>query len=352
MTRKPVAPKHLPHYSRILSCMCWLMLSSLLVVSCMPFHLGTSGVKGQAPKRESRSFPDFVAVIAEPGDTLSSLALEYLGDSSMDWFISEFNGIKSLSPGQEVIIPLKPYKKGGLTFTGYQTVPVLCYHKFSKTKADPMTVTESSFEEQMQFLKEQRFRVIKLEELMNFINFKRQIPQKSVVITIDDGWRSTYEIAYPILERYGYPATLFVYTDMIVGSSITLSYGLIKTMSENGIDIQCHTKTHRNLNRKSQEESFKEYFEAVERELTLSRTTIKQKLDVEVKYLAYPYGETNSLVIALLKKLGYKGAFTTKSKSNSFFVNPYRISRSMIYGDFDLKDFKRSLKTYIHEPLR
>jgi len=108
MARKPVAAKQLLHYSRVLSCMCWLILSSLLLVSCMPFHLKTSVVTEQAHKRKVRSFPDFIAVIAEPDDTLSSLALEYLGDSSMDWFISEFNGIKSLSPGQEVIIPLKP----------------------------------------------------------------------------------------------------------------------------------------------------------------------------------------------------------------------------------------------------
>jgi len=318
----------------------------------MPFHLKTSVVTEQAHKRKVRSFPDFIAVIAEPDDTLSSLALEYLGDSSMDWFISEFNGIKSLSPGQEVIIPLKPYKKGGVTSTGYQTVPVLCYHKFSKTEDDQMTVTESTFEEQMRFLKEQGFRVITLDELVNFINFKSQIPQRSVVITIDDGWRSTYEIAYPILERYGYPATLFVYTDMIVGSSSTLSYELIKTMSETGIDIHCHTKTHRNLNRKSEQESFKEYFEAIERELTLCREIIKQKLNIKVKYLAYPYGETNPLVIALLIKLGYKGAFTTESNSNAFFVHPYRIGRSMIYGDLDLDDFKRLLTTFVYEPLR
>ena len=353
MTRKPATVKELIYYSRFLSCMCWLMLSSLPIVSCMPsFHPKTSVATEQVPQRKVRSFPDFIAVIAEPGDTLSSLALEYLGDSSMDWFISQFNGITSLSPGQEVAIPLKAYEKGGLTFTGYRTVPVLCYHKFSKTKDDQMTVRESTFKEQMQYLKEQGFRVITLDQLVDFINFKRQIPERSVVITIDDGWRSTYDIAYPILQRYGYPATLFVYTDMIVGSSSTLSYELLETMSKNGMDIQCHTKTHRNLNRKGEHQSFREYFKAIEGELTLCREIIRQKLNIKVRYLAYPYGETNSLVIALLMKLGYKGAFTTEGRSNGFFVHPYRIARSMIYGDFDLEDFKRTLTTFVYEPLR
>src|SRR4030042_786141 len=82
-----------------------------------------------------RTFPDFVALIAQPGETLSSLASKYLNDSSMDWFIAEFNGITSLTPGQEVIIPLRPYGKGGVFVKGHQTVPIISYHKFSKDKA-------------------------------------------------------------------------------------------------------------------------------------------------------------------------------------------------------------------------
>lgn len=327
----------------------WMALFSLLIAGCAQLGLVA---REQVTLPKSRVFPDFVAVIAQPEDTFSSLALEYLGDPSMDFIISEFNKVNSLSPGQEVIIPLKPYQKGGLTVAGYQTVPVLCYHKFSRTEADLVTVTESVFEEQMRFLKEQGFRVITLDELFDFFDFKRQIPKKSVVITIDDGWRSTYEIAYPILRKYGYPATLFVYTDMIVGSHSTLSYDLIREMSENGIDVQCHTKTHRNLGKKTDQESFREYFGALEKELTLSREIIKRKLDKNVEYLAYPYGDTNRLVIALLIKLGYRGGFTIERNSNAFFVNPYRVYRSMIYGHLGLEDFADNLKTFANTPLR
>ncbi len=80
---------------------------------------------------EARAFPNFVAVIAQEGDTFSSLAAKYLNDPSMDWFIAEFNNLSTLNPGQALIIPLKPYGRGGLTLTGYQTVPVLSYHNFS-----------------------------------------------------------------------------------------------------------------------------------------------------------------------------------------------------------------------------
>jgi len=284
-----------------------------------------------------------VAVIAQPGDTFSSLAAKHLKDPSMDWFISEFNETESLRPGQELIIPLHVREKGGLSLENYQTVPVLTYHKFSRNKADTMTVTESAFEQQMRFLKENGYRVITMDEFFDFLNFKSQIPKKSVVITMDDGWRSAYEIAFPILKKYGYPATLFVYTDLIFPSDKTLDWDLIAEMSRNRIDVQCHTKTHRNLDRKGGQESFREYFEAVKKELTESAKIVKRRLNKDVKYLAYPYGDTNHLVVALLVKLGYKGAFTVERESNPFFVDPYRIKRSMIYGNFDLNDFENNL---------
>jgi len=261
----------------------------------------------------------------------------------MDWFISEFNETESLRPGQELIIPLQTHEKGGLSLEGYQTVPVIAYHKFSKTKADAMTVTENAFEQQMRFLKENGYRVITMDEFFGFLDFQSQIPKKSVVITMDDGWRSAYEIAFPILKKYGYPATLFVYTDLIFQSDKTLDWNLIAEMSKNGIDVQCHSKTHRNLDRRESRESFREYFEAVKKELTESAKIVKRRLNKDVRYLAYPYGDTNHLVVALVVKLGYQGAFTVERESNPFFVDPYRIKRSMIYGNFDLKDFENNL---------
>ena len=300
----------------------------------------------------TRIFPDFVALIAQPGDTLPSLASKYLNDSSMDWFIAEFNGITFLKPGQEVIIPLHVYGKGGLSLEGYQTVPVLSYHKFSKDKADVLTVKDSAFEEQMRFLKEKGYRVIKMDELFDFLDYKRPIPKKSIVITIDDDWYSTYEIAFPILKKYGYPATLFIYTDLIIPGGKTLSWDVLTEMSKSGIDIQCHTKSHRNLDKRNGRESFREYFQAVKKELVESAEIFQKRLNKEVKYLAYPYGDTNHLIIALLTKLGYRGAFTVERGSNPFFVHPYRINRSMIFGNFNIQDFQNCLAYMSDKDLR
>jgi peptidoglycan/xylan/chitin deacetylase (PgdA/CDA1 family) len=304
--------------------------------------------KVPAPPRQAepsfeRIFPEFAAVVAREGDTFASLAARYLGDPGMNWFVEEFNGIRKITPGAPVVIPLAPFDPLGITGDAYQTVPVLCYHKFSKTTSDKMTVTEDSFEAQMRFLKVNGYQVIPLDRLFDFLDGKAQIPKKSVVVTIDDGWRSTYEIAYPILRKYGYPATLFVYTDFVGGGANALTWEMIVELSRNGVDIQCHTKTHRNLSRRFRRESFNEYFDSLKKEIGDSTRIIQKHLKKEIRYLAYPYGDTNHLVVSLVAKAGYRGAFTVERGGNPFFTPAYRVDRSIIYGSYDLQDFENNL---------
>lgn len=327
--------------SALLSCLIFTGCACLLPKPSVP-----------PPEAPGVKFLEFVAVVAGPQDSLSSLAKQYLGDSSLDWFIADVNGVTEVTAGLELIIPLKPYDRGGLTPEGVQTVPVLCYHKFSENDIDRMTVSKGAFEQQMKFLKDRGYRVIRLDQLLDFMEFKAQIPKKSVVITIDDGWRSTYDIAYPILKHYGYPATLFTYTDLIVGGSKTLNWDLVREMSRHGIDVQCHSKTHRDLTKTLNHESFKEYFEAMKKELIDSAITIQNNIDQKPAFFAYPYGETDSLIIALARKAGYRGAFTVQRGGNPFFADAYRIRRSMIYGAFTLQDFERNLKTFTALSLR
>lgn len=302
------------------------------------------------PKK--RAFPEFIAVITTKNDTLASLAGKYLKDPSKGWIIADFNAVETVTPGQRLIIPLTTEITGGITATSYQTVPVLVYHNFSKYTADQTSVTKSNFESQMKYLKDNGYHVISMDQFYDFLEYDIQIPGKSVVLTIDDGWRGVYDIAYPILRKYGYPATLFVYTDIITGSHKTLSWNQIREMMGNGLDIQNHGKTHRNLARKTPEESIETYFEDIKREVTAAQRKIGQKLNRDVRFIAYPYGETNGLVIAILQQLGYKGAFTVNRGGNPFFVNRYRINRSVIFGTMDIQEFAKNLTVRSRRALR
>jgi peptidoglycan/xylan/chitin deacetylase (PgdA/CDA1 family) len=298
------------------------------------------------PKRQDTSIAfiddDFILVKTTDEDTLSSLAAHHLNDPKKGWMIAELNNIKTLTPGQTLIISLSPLQKGGLKADVIQTVPVLVYHNFSKNRPGKSTVTKGDFEAQMKYLKENGFHIISLDQLLDFMDYKEQIPEKSVAITFDDAWGSIYDIAFPVLKKYGFPATFFIYTDFIGGGK-AMSWAQIQTLSEHGFDIQCQTKTHRDLTLLKKNESFEEYFKALEMEIDYPNTLMERKLKKKCKYLAYPYGKTNDIIIAILKKQGYRAAFTVEWGSNPFFVDKYRIHRSIIHGKHDIESFKKNL---------
>lgn len=263
--------------------------------------------------------------------------------------------VSSSSPQKETLSPalaaprLSP--KGGLSPAGYQTVPVLTYHRFSQDRRSEMTICETRFEEQMDFLKNNGYSVITMEQFLDFLDFKAQIPEKAVVLTFDDGWRSFYDIAYPILQKHRFPATLFIYPDFI-GAGNALSWGQLKELTENNMEIHSQSLTHRDLTALKEKESFQEYFKSLNREILESKQLIEKRLDRKCTCFAYPYGASNKLVIALVKKHGYRAAFTVRRGSNPFFLNNFLINRTLIYGEDDLEKFKRALSVFQELPLQ
>jgi peptidoglycan/xylan/chitin deacetylase (PgdA/CDA1 family) len=114
-------------------------------------------------------------------------------------------------------------------------------------------------------------------------------------------------------------------------------------LAQNGVDIECHSKSHRNL-RMQRDEDFRTYLKALESELKVVQSEMKLKAGVTCRYLAYPYGGRNPLVVALVQKYGFHAAFTVTRGSNSFFTQDFLVRRSMIYGEYGLKEFENNLK--------
>jgi peptidoglycan/xylan/chitin deacetylase (PgdA/CDA1 family) len=206
-----------------------------------------------------------------------------------------------------------------------------------------MTVPKEKFEAQLQFLQDNDYRVVSLDDFVDFIEFKKQLPDRAVVITADDGWESFYQLAYPALKKFGYPSTLFVYTDFPESDPLALKWVQIKEMAKGGVDIECHSKTHRNL-RMERDEDFNAYVKQLEQELKVVQTDMKTKGGITCRYLAYPYGGRNPLVVALTQKYGFRAAFTVTRGANTFFAQDFLVRRSMIYGEYGLKEFENNLK--------
>jgi peptidoglycan/xylan/chitin deacetylase (PgdA/CDA1 family) len=289
---------------------------------------------------------DFVIVTARAGDDAASLAQRYLGDARKEWWIAEYNGSAEIRPGQVVVIPLSPRNRIGVYHDGFQTVPVLCYHRFG-TRASKLTVTPAAFTAQMDYLARNGFHVVTLAELADFVAGRAPLPKKSVVITIDDGYRATYDIAYPILRKYGFPATVFLYSDF-VGAGDALTYPQMKELIASGlVAIQPHSKSHANLTLRLPDETDARYRDRLRREVDVPVDVIRERLAVPSLAYAYPYGDVNETVVDVLARKGVTLGLTVTPGGNGFFAYPYMLRRSMVFGNEDLESFKARLQTFV-----
>ena len=167
-----------------------------------------------------------------------------------------------------------------------------------------------------------------------------------MVLTIDDGFRSSYTIAFPILQEFGFPATLFVYTDFMRGG-LGLDWAALKEMVASGLmDVACHSKTHANLSLRHGGEGGSEYRARLGKEVRGPTRLLRKRLGVPSDAFSFPYGDANDDVITALKAEGYELALTVTRGGNAAFADPYRLQRTMIYAEDGLSDFRRRLQTF------
>ncbi|MGD2125781.1 MAG: polysaccharide deacetylase family protein [Desulfobacteraceae bacterium] len=297
------------------------------------------------------SSEEYIAYRLEEGESPPVLAERFLGNKSRSWIIEEANRGISFEKDDMVIIPLKEENRGGLSTDGYQVVPVLCYHHLAEDCRSSLCTPVSLFERQMRYLKENGYRVIAMSELLEFLNYQRELPEKAVVITIDDGYRSAYDRAYPMLKKYGFVATFFIYTDFVGRSDIAITWDQLKAMKADGFEIGSHTLTHCDLTKKEEGEDVETYLAEVRRQLLLSKQIIDKKLDQNTVYLAFPYGEYDHRILNLCEQLGYEIGFSVKKGSNPFFSDPLTLRRNQILKK-DMESFVTKLKTFHDFPLR
>jgi peptidoglycan/xylan/chitin deacetylase (PgdA/CDA1 family) len=293
----------------------------------------------------------FVIVVTGPGEDLATLAQRYLGDGSKRWWIAEFNNVDEVRAGQTVAIPLKANNPTGVFANGYVTVPILCYHRFG-SRASQLAVTPAAFEAQMDYLARNGYHVLPLSRVTGFIERGEPIPRKSVVLTIDDGYRSTYEVAYPVLRKYGFPATVFLYSDF-VGAPDALTWPQMKEMEGTGlISIQPHSKTHANLTLRLAGESDAKYRDRMKAEVDTPVRLIQDRLDTGSFAYAFPYGDVNETVVDLLKRQGVHLGVTVTPGGNAFFAYPFMLRRSMVFGGDSMDAFKAKLATFAQASAR
>lgn len=217
------------------------------------------------------------------------------------------------------------------------------YHRFEKQVHRPDTeITPEMFEAQMKELKDKNIPVIGLQDFLAWKRGEKPIPLKAAVITFDDGWKSQFEVGWPILKKYGYPLTLFIYTEGVkgqrYGGGAAMSWEQLAEMRDAGVDIQAHSATHQDLRKaydKVQKKKLNpdEYQQWLTSEIIGSKQMLEQKLGIRVNCFAVPFGYINDQVREFIKKAGYEAVFTVYGQRLTFGAPNDSLGRYLIEGN-------------------
>ena len=212
-------------------------------------------------------------------------------------------------------------------------ISILAYHKVDfQSEWGINTVSPRLFEKQVKFLADNNFSSI---SLIDYIK-KRIIYDKPVIFTFDDSYNSIYKYAFPILNKYGFKATMFVISEFVGKSNLWdvnlgrkksrhLNWNEIVQLMNSGWEIGSHTATHPDLTRLTQNELL--------HELSFSKEKLEQKLSIPINVISYPFNRFNIDTIQAVRVAGYKGGCclsANKSIPQKFYK--FTIPRKGVYS--------------------
>lgn len=247
--------------------------------------------------------------------------------------ISEEKNLKK----EESVIPEKTELEERLENGKYLSdsgLPVLMYHFFyDKNEREPQDgnwIEINDFEQQMKYLSENNFYFPTWEEVEEYIEGKTELPEKSVVITVDDGDPSFFELGVPIIQKYNVQATSFV---------VAYWYGDVAQNKENNISYQSHSYDMHKGGSNGKGVMLSWSYEKMVEDLKTSQEVLGG-----ANIFCYPFGQYNELDIKALKDTGFKLAFTTQGGRVKKGASKYELPRVRISGTTSLESFIKKVE--------
>lgn len=208
---------------------------------------------------------------------------------------------------------------------------VFMYHRFGEDEYPSTNIKIDQFKAHVAELTNGSYTVLGVPQIVSALEKGEGLPDRTVGITIDDAYRSVYEIAWPIFRENNMPFTVFVSTEQLDdGFSNYMTWDMVREMAKAGVTIGGHSQHHSHLPDLE--------IEAVKAELSHSADRFKQELGYVPDIFAYPYGEASDAVIAAVKEAGYKAAFGQQSGAmsvDSDFMYLPRFALNEHYGAMD-----------------
>ena len=232
-----------------------------------------------------------------------------------------------------------------------EKIPVLLYHHLAKEnemteeqRHNDSVLSVEQFSDHMKYLYDNRFYTASLYELELYLNGKMILPERTVVITFDDGYRSNTKYAYPVLKKYGFKAAIFLITGLIGEKENVIEHAGWSDLKKCGDVFTYHSHSH-NLH-KTQKDG-RSLLQTTDSSAIMNDLLISRAL-ISSSYFAYPYGQVSRAGKKALSDAGYRMAFTTvasyvKRKADMlelprFTITPYvdtDVFRSICSGEAD-----------------
>ena len=232
---------------------------------------------------------------------------------------------------------------------GELSTVVFMYHRFGDDRYPSTNIRLEQFEKHLEYIKKNNFKVWPLSKIVRYIQEGHKLPEKTVAITIDDAYISTYIEAYPRLKAQKYPFTVFVSTSAVDSSSKNyMSWKQMREMSKNGAEFANHSLTHPFLLSRSLQTK-EECKSRVENEVRGAQKRLQKELGEDTnkypKLFSYPFGEYDENVIQSLKELNYIGITQTSGvlSSDTNLRTIPRFAMAEAYGD--IEDFILKINT-------
>lgn len=230
---------------------------------------------------------------------------------------------------------------------------IVLYHHVSESTPASTSIAPAVFRQHMDHLRDDGFNVMPLPDLLEALQARREIPDKTVAITFDDGYLSIFDTAFPLLQEYGFPFTVFINTqplnDRMAGY---MSWEQVKSMSDAGVTIANHMENHPHMVDALPGEDQNARDARLREELLRAQARIKAETGQDHRFIAYPYGEYDLANKAMLQELGFMG-IGQQSGAVGFDSDFLALPRFPFGGSFtDLSDFRQKVQTLAFHLLR
>ena len=183
---------------------------------------------------------------------------------------------------------------------------ILLYHHVSSSTPASTSISPEAFKSHMEYL-DAHHTVVSLQDVVSAIQHNTTLPENAVAITFDDGYANILDNAHPILADLGFPYTVFINPDEIGVGPKQLTWEQVIAMHNDGVVFANHTLDHLHMLNGEQAMGEHAWLEKVWQNVESAEKKIEDKLDISLKYLAYPFGEYNTALANKLKSEGYIG---------------------------------------------